>query len=121
MGKISGLPDAERIAIIGYLAQDGVIKEITAEVPLRRSDEFQEKYGIKPYIIRSDNKFSNQYRIYLTDPEGAPEKLKEALDTRYQRLNDNEFVRELVDEYGFVFFDKQNSKGILKCVKELSD
>ena len=29
MGKISSLPDAERMAIIGYLAQEGVIREIT--------------------------------------------------------------------------------------------
>jgi len=49
MGKISSLPDAERMAIIGYLAQEGVIREITAEVPLRRCNEFQSKYGVKPY------------------------------------------------------------------------
>ena len=120
MGKISGLPDNERLAIIGYLAQEGVVREITAEVPLRKSAEFQEKYGIKPYIIRSDKKYSDQLRIYLTDPESAPPLLKEALDTKQPRLNDNEFIRELVDNYGFTFFSKQNSQVILEKAKSLA-
>ena len=119
MGKISNLPDDERLAIIGYLAQDGVVDVITAEVPIRRSDEFQKKYGIKPYIIKSDKKYSDQYRIYLTDPEGAPQVLKDALDTKYQRLNDSEFVRELVDNYGFRFFEKTSSQVILEHAKKL--
>jgi len=118
MGKISGLPDAERMAIIGYLAQEGVIREITAEVPLRRCDEFQKKYGIKPYIIKSDKKYSDQHRIYLSDPDDAPPLLKAALDTKYQRLNDSEFVRELVDNYGFVFFRKQDSRLIAEKIHE---
>ena len=120
MGKISKLPDEERLAIIGYLAQEGVVETITAEVPLRRSAEFQAKYGIKPYIIRSDKKYSDQLRIYLTDPDSAPSLLKEALDTRMPRLNDNEFVRELVDVYGFTFFSKQNSRFIVERAKQLS-
>lgn len=65
MGKISSLPDADRMAIIGYLAQEGVVREITAEVPLRRCDEFQSKYGVKPYVIRSDKKYSDQLRMIL--------------------------------------------------------
>lgn len=120
MGKISGLPDAERLAIIGYLAQEGVIREITAEVPIRRSAEFQDKYGVKPYIIRSDKKYSDQLRVYLTDPEDAPPLLRDALDKKYQRLNDSEFVRELVDDYGFVFFGRQNSRAILEYAKKLA-
>ena len=119
MGKIANLPDAERLAIIGYLAQEGVVKEITAEVPLRISDEFQEKYGIKPYIIKSDKKYSVQYRIYLTDPDSAPPALKEALDYKYQRLNDSAFVEELVDKYGFTFFGKQNCQEIVSHAKLL--
>ncbi len=119
MGKISSLPDAERMAIIGYLAQEGVIREITAEVPLRRCNEFQSKYGVKPYVIRSDKKYSDQLRIYLSDPEDAPPLLKAALDTKYQRLNDSEFVRELVDNYGFIFFGKQDSRLITEKVQTL--
>ena len=120
MGKISSLPDAERLAIIGYLAQEGVVKEITAEVPLRQSNEFQDKYGIKPYIINSDKKYGYQLRIYLSDPEDAPQILKDALDSKYQRLNDSKFVTELVDKYGFTFFSKQNSRVIYEYAKKLA-
>ena len=76
MGKISGLPDLERLEIIGYLAQEGVIDKITAEVPLRKCAEFENKYGVKPYPINSNKKFSEQLRIYLSDPESAPPLLK---------------------------------------------
>ena len=120
MGKISSLPDEERLAIIGYLAQEGVVREITAEVPLRKSSEFQKKYGVKPYIIRSDKKRSGQLRIYLSDPDSAPPQLKAALDTEYSRLNDSAFVTELVDEYGFTFFSRQNSQFILERAKHMS-
>ena len=120
MGKISSLPVNERLMIIGYLAQEGVVKEITAEVPLRKSDEFQSKYGIKPYIIYSDKKYSDQLRIYLTDPDSAPPQLKEALDIKHSRLNDNVFVRELVENFGFTFFSKQNSQIILQKAKQLA-
>ena len=83
--------------------------------------EFQEKYGIKPYIIRSDKKYSDQLRIYLTDPESAPQLLKDALDTKQPRLNDNEFIRELVDNYGFSFFAKQDSRVILENAKKIAE
>ena len=120
MGKISSLPVNERLTIIGYLAQEGVVKEITAEVPLRKSAEFQSKYGIKPYIIYSDKKYSDQLRIYLTDPDSAPPLLKDALDIQHSRLNDNVFVRELVENFGFTFFSKQNSQIILERAKQLT-
>ena len=120
MGKRSSLPDSVRMSIIGYLAQEGVIREITAEVPLRRCDEFQNKYGVTPYVIRSDKKYSDQLRIYLSDPDDAPPLLKAALDTKYQRLNDSEFVRELVDNYGFIFFGKQDSRMITEKVQSLT-
>ena len=41
MGKISGLPDNERLAIIGYLAQKGVVDTITAEVPKKKIAELE--------------------------------------------------------------------------------
>lgn len=119
MGKISKLPDVERLAIIGYLAQEGVVDTITAEVPLRKCADFQEKYGIAPYPIRSDKKYSEQLRVYLSDPESAPPLLKAALDPSKPRLNDNEFIHELVDVYGFTFFGKQNSKLIQERAKQL--
>lgn len=119
MGKISGLPDEKRLAIIGYLAQEGVIKTITAEVPLRKTAEFREKYGVNPYPIYSDNKQGVQYRIYLTDPDSAPPLLKNALDLERGRLNDSAFVKELVDNYGFSFFAKQNSQLIQERAKHL--
>ena len=120
MGKISGLSDEKRLAIIGYLAQEGVVKSITAEVPLRMASEFHEQYGINPYIIKSDKKQGVQYRIYLTDPDSAPPILKNALDIERGRLNDSAFVKELVDNYGFTFFAKQNSQLIQEKAKRLS-
>ena len=120
MGKISGLPDEKRLAIIGYLAQEGVVQSITAEVPLRMADKFREQYGIKPYIIKSDKKQGVQFRIYLTDPDSAPPLLKDALDLERGRLNDSAFVKELVDDYGFSFFAKQNSQLIQERAKQLS-
>ena len=119
MGKISGLPEKERLAIIGYLAQEGVVDTITAEVPKRKIAEFKEEYGVEPYTIYSDQKYGNQFRIYLTDPESAPPALKAALDTRYSRLNDTKFIKELIDSYGFSFFSKQNSQNILERAKLL--
>ena len=119
MGKISKLPEDEKLAIIGYLAQEGVIREITAEVPLRKTEEFQAEYHVKPYPINSDKKYGYQFRIYLTDPDSAPTVLRDALDMEHGRLNDTPFVKELVDDYGFSFFAKQDSRIILEKVKRL--
>jgi len=119
MGKISNLPDDIRQELIGYLAQPGVISSITAEVPMKRCAEFEDKYGVKPYAISSGKKYGDQYRIYLSDPDDCPEILKAALDQRYGRLNDTVFIRELIDEYGFTFFSpRQNSAAILQRAKE---
>ena len=118
MGKISGLPDNERLAIIGYLAQKGVVDTITAEVPKKKIAEFKERYGVEPYPIPSDKKYGNQYRVYLSDPDSAPPVLRAALDTKYSRLNDSKFVSELIDNYGFTFFSKQNSQKILERAKQ---
>ncbi len=118
MGKISKLPDNERLAIIGYLAQEGVVDSITAEVPKKNLAKFKERYDVEPYLIKSDKKYGNQYRVYLTDPDSAPPVLKEALDTKYSRLNDSEFISELIDKYGFTFFSKQNSQKIVAKAKQ---
>ena len=104
MGKISSLPDDVRRELIGYLAQPGIIANITAEVPAKKCAEFETKYGVKPYPVNSEHKYGDQYRVYLADPEGCPDVLRDALDQKYGRLNDTVFIRELVDEYGFRFF-----------------
>ena len=102
MGKISNLPDEIRRELIGYLAQPGIIANITAEVPVKKCADFETKYGVKPYPVNSEHKYGDQYRIYLSDPDDAPDALKAALDQKYGRLNDTVFIRELVDEYGYV-------------------
>ena len=107
MGKISNLPDDIRRELIGYLAQPGIIASITAEVPAKKCADFEAKYGVKPYPVNSEYKYGDQYRIYLNDPDDAPDALKAALDQKYGRLNDTVFIRELVDEYGFAFFRPQ--------------
>jgi hypothetical protein len=113
MGKISSLPDEIRQEIIGYLAQPGIIANITAEVPAKKCAEFEEKYGVTPYPVNSEHKYGDQYRIYLSDPDDCPNVLKAALDQKYGRLNDTVFIRELVDEYGFAFFQpKQDIRSI---------
>ena len=104
MGKISSLPDDIRNELIGYLAQPGIITSITAEVPIKKCADFETKYGVMPYPVNSEHKYGDQYRIYLADPDDAPDVLKAALDQKYGRLNDTVFIRELVDEYGFSFF-----------------
>ncbi|MBO5953194.1 MAG: DUF3883 domain-containing protein [Oscillospiraceae bacterium] len=122
MGKISSLPDDVRQEIIGYLAQPGIIASITAEVPAKKCADFEEKYGVTPYPINSAHKFGDQYRIYLSDPDDCPEVLKAALDQKYGRLNDTVFIRELVDEYGFAFFQpKQDTRSIHSKAKAKGD
>lgn len=121
MGKISSLPDDVRHEIIGYLAQPGIIANITAEVPVKKCAEFEEKYGVTPYPVNSEHKYGDQYRIYLSDPDGCPDILKNALDLNYGRLNDTVFIRELVDEYGFSFFQAtQDSRAIQERAKAAS-
>ena len=122
MGKISNLPDDVRRELIGYLAQPGIIANITAEVPVKKCADFEEKYGVKPYPVNSEHKYGDQYRIYLSDPDDAPDALKAALDQKYGRLNDTVFIRELVDEYGFTFFQpRQDVRAIHSRAKAKGD
>ena len=119
MGKLSSLPDDIRHELIGYLAQPGIITNITAEVPKRKCDEFKRKYGVNPYPVNSEKKFGNQFRVYLADPEGCPDILKDVLDKKYSRFNDTAFIRELVNDYGFSFFQPiQDSSKIQKAAME---
>ena len=121
MGKISSLPEKEKAEIIGFLAQPGIISNITAEVPLSKIDAFKEKYNVMPYPINSDKKYGNQFRVYFYDPNICPPVLKQALDTKYARLNDSAFIQELVDDYGFKFFcSSQNTEIILEKAKSKS-
>ena len=122
MGKISNLPDDVRRELIGYLAQPGIIANITAEVPVKKCADFEAKYGVKHYPVNSEHKYGDQYRIYLSDPDDAPDALKAALDQKYGRLNDTVFIRELVDEYGFTFFQpRQDVRSIHSKAKAKGD
>ena len=114
MGKISSLPEDVRQELIGYLAQPGIITSITAEVPKKKCAEFESKYGVMPYPVSSEKKYGDQFRIYFADPDGCPDILKNALDKKYSRLNDTTFIRELVDDYGFSFFQPLQDSGRIK-------
>lgn len=97
---------ADKLEAIGYLAVPGVIGSIEATVPKGKTEQFRKEYKNRyseeyPYEA---NKFGRQFRIYLNDTEGCPEFLRVHLDGRYgKRINNTQFIDELVKEYGFKF------------------
>lgn len=108
---------ADKLEAIGYLAIPGVVSAIEATVPKGKSDKFIEEYKNKfsdVYRPYEADKFGYQFRIYLNDLDGCPEFLKSVLDNAYgNRINNTEFIAELVNEYGFIFTRGiQNSKQI---------
>lgn len=114
MNKMSSLPENVRYEIIGYLAQPHATISITAEVAARKCADFESKYDVAPYSINSEHKYGEQFRLYLSDPEGCPSALRDMLDIKRGRLNDTKFIRELVDEYGFMFFQSAQSSRLIR-------
>lgn len=106
MSKIEWPSEQEKWMAIGYLAKRGTISSIEATVPKGKSYEFQRKFRGKfdsnyPYEA---NKYGRQFRIYLNDTEGCPTFLYDQLDEQYKnRINDTEFIEELVLDWGFRF------------------
>lgn len=112
----------DKLEAIGYLAVPGVLEKIEPQVPIGDKEKFREEYSNKfskeyPYEA---NKFGYQFRIYLNDPEGCPEFLKDYLDATYgKRINNTSFIDELVKEYGFKFTkEQQDYKTIMELVRQ---
>lgn len=123
MSKIQWPSEKEKYEAIGYLSKPGVVGCIEATVPADLLDKFKKEYDGKytsefPYITKAGSKFGYQFRIYLNDVEGCPEFLEKQLDEKYgNRINDTGFIRELVEDYGFVFtHDLQKSDVIFELV-----
>ena len=110
----------DKLEAIGYLAIPGVISAIEPTVPKGKTDQFKEEYEGKysdEYPYEAD-KYGKQFRIYLNDTEGCPEFLREHLDGAYgSRINNTQFIDELVRDYGFRFTrEQQDSNHIRDCV-----
>ena len=121
MSKIEWPSDLDKFEAIGYLAKSGVVANIEATVKKEKIKTFREDFKNKftleyPY---SANKYGYQFRIYLNDTEGCPEFLEKQLDETYKnRINDTEFIRELVLLYGFRFtHENQNANHIKDMVR----
>ncbi len=97
---------ADKLEAIGYLAVPGVISSIEATVPKGKTKQFREEYTnsySEEYPYEAD-KYGRQFRIYLNDTEGCPDFLRNHLDGKYgNRINNTQFIDELVKEYGFKF------------------
>lgn len=110
----------DKLEAIGYLAVPGVINAIEATVPKGKTEQFRKEYEYKysdEYPYEAD-KYGKQFRIYLNDTEGCPEFLREHIDGTYgNRINNTQFIDELVKEYGFKFTkEAQDGEQIRKLV-----
>lgn len=120
MSKIEWPSEADKFEAIGYLAKTGVIDTIEATVPADKLKKFKEEYHNKyssefPYVTKAGSKFGYQFRIYLSDTEGCPDFLTTQLDEKYKnRINDTNFIAELVNEYGFQFTKKPQDVEIIR-------
>lgn len=94
----------DKLEAIGYLAVPGVINAIEATVPKGKAEQFREEYKYRysdEYPYEAD-KYGKQFRIYLNDTEGCPDFLRKYIDGTYgNRINNTQFIDELVKEYGF--------------------
>ena len=110
---------ADKLEAIGYLAVPGVIGSIEATVPKGKTEQFREEYKnsySEEYPYEAD-KYGRQFRIYLNDTEGCPEFLRDHLDGRYgNRINNTQFIDELVKEYGFKFTKSHQDTELIRDI-----
>ncbi len=120
MANWEWLSEEDKFEAIGYLAVPGVISAIEPTVPREKTEQFRNEYKgafSDEYPYEAD-KFGKQFRIYLNDTEGCPDFLREHLDGAYgNRINNTQFIDELVKEFGFKFKkgvqDSETIKGIV--------
>ena len=127
MGKIEWPSEKDKYEAIGFLAREGVVTNIEANVPKKFIERFKERFKGKyttgvPYLV-GEKKGGDQYRITLSHVEGCPDFLLKQVDGKTKRrINDTNFIRDLVDNYGFIFTSSaQNSDLIRSIVKEMGD
>ena len=120
MAKLKWKSEEDKFEAIGYLAIPGVISSIEPTVSKDKKARFEKEYKGKfsdgyPYTA---SKYGYQFRIYLGDTDGCPDSLRSSLDGAYgNRLNNTDFIKELVEKYGFKFTrEPQNSEYIRDCV-----
>ena len=117
MSRIIWPSTSDKYEAIGYLTIPGVVTAIEATVPIGKEDKFREEYkgcftSEYPYTA---NKYGNQFRIYLNDVEGCPDFLLGQLDSTYGcRINDTNFIKELVLEFGFRFTRGEQNYDLIK-------
>ncbi len=126
MGKkeIVWASEKDKYEAIGFLARRGVVQNIEANVPTRFIERFKEKFkgrytSNQPYDV-GNKKGGEQYRITLNHLYGCPEFLKKQVDgVTKVRINATGFIRELVNNYGFMFScSEQNGELINSIVQE---
>lgn len=124
MSKIVWPSEKDKYEAIGFLARRGVVQNIEANVPTKFVERFKNRFRGKhtsnqPYDV-GGKKGGEQYRITLNHLNGCPEFLKKQVDgITKARINATGFIRELVDDYGFIFScAEQNGDLISSIVKE---
>ena len=118
--------DEEKFEAIGFLAIPNVIRAIEVQVPANLKEKFEKEYdgcysNEYPYVTKANSKYSYQFRIYLNDTDGCPEAIEGLLDDKYgNRINNSDFIKELVKNYGFRFTNgPQNTEYIKSRVFSL--
>ena len=123
--KIIWTTDKEKFAAIGFLARPGVVDRISAQVQTKYVNRFKTRFSGKytpeyPYDVGC-NKRGYQYRIDINHTEGCPDELLGYIMGKYAlRLENNDFIRDIVDNYGFMFTNgEQNSANIYNIMSAI--
>jgi len=114
--------EQDKYEAIGFLARPGVVQNIEANVPTKFiekfKDEYKGKYIGKPYDVGS-KKGGSQFIIRLNHVEGCPDFLKGVIDGKMKlRINATDFVRDLVNNYGFVFTCLPQNSELIRSIVE---
>lgn len=122
MAKIIWKSEKDKYEAIGFLAREGVVSNIEANVPTKFIDRFKERFKGrfigKPYDI-GNKKGGDQYRITLSHLDGCPQFLSEHVDGKTKRrINDTNFIRELVDDFGFIFTSSAQNSDLIRSIVE---
>lgn len=122
MSKIEWRTKRDKYEAIGFLARKGVVQNIEANVPDKFVDRFKKRFKGKyiggPYPV-GNKKGGDQYRITLNHIEGCPNVLKKNIDGKTKkRINDTNFIKELVNDYGFVFSSTEQNGDLIRSIVE---
>lgn len=124
--------DDELFEVVGYLAKQGRLAGIWAEIPSDdREADFNRLFPGQPYMPITmtttpsgrPSKFSPQFRINLADIKNCPAILIPAIGkglgtSIVERINKSKFVVQLVHFFGFQFGNTQDVSAIKNKVEE---